>query len=84
MVKIKKYSFEYGLLLNVCEFEDFVVYLVVGFQFVKGGIVFVRKCFFGICQVGEYEIDVFLEVSLSKELSFFLIVECKNWKRFVG
>ncbi len=84
MAKRKKYSSEHGVPLNAREFEDFVAHLVAGLQFAKGGIVSARKRFPGIRQVGEYEIDVSLEVSLSEELNFLLIVECKNWKRLVG
>lgn len=63
------------------EYEAYVAELVRQLDFCKNARLFRNQKFLGVRQPGEYEIDVAVKVKLSEAVDFFLIVECKNWKR---
>jgi len=67
--------------LTAKQYELYVAELVRSLNFGKKGTVSVNRRYDGKRQPGSYEVDVSLEVQLATALKFWLIVECKNWKR---
>jgi len=63
------------------EYEAYVARLVQNFEFCRNATVTRNKRFPGIRQPGMYEIDIAVEMFLSEEVFFRMIVECKNHGR---
>jgi Restriction endonuclease len=63
------------------EYEAYVARLVQNFEFCRDATVTRNRRFPGVRQPGVYEIDIAVEMFLSEEVFFWMIVECKNHRR---
>ena len=63
------------------EYEVYVASVVHTFDFLAGATVIRNKRFPGVRQPGMYEIDIAVELWLSEQVFFRIIVECKNHRR---
>lgn len=63
------------------DFEAYVSEIVAGLDFCREGKVTRNRRFEGKTQPGNYEVDIAIEISVGDLLYFFIMVECKNWRR---
>lgn len=69
--------------MNSDEYEELVADVVTGLSISKNSKIYRNRRFNGIRQPGKYEIDIACEMEIDEKLSFFIIVECKNWTRAI-